>query len=281
MARSIPIRPTRSALFVPGSRPRAIEKATGLKADMLILDLEDAAGPKEKAEARSRVSGALSSWADCGAVRAVRVNAMGSGLEADDIAAARAADAIVLPKVERVDDLQAARRLMRDGPPLWAMIETPGALFQLREIGEAAADLGVAGLVAGTNDLAKAMKTTGRAALVPHLALIVAAARGYGLMPLDGVYNAYKDADGFADEAAAGKSLGFAGKTLIHPSQVSGANAAFGPSVEELDRARRLVAAFALPENAGKGAIPFEGTMAERLHLAEAEAILKQAEEET
>ena len=281
MTRSIAIRPIRSALFVPGSRPRAIEKAAGLKADMLILDLEDAAGPDEKAEAQTRVSGALSSWADCGTVRAVRVNAIGTGLEAGDIAAALAADAIVLPKVERVDDVQAARRLAPDGPPFWAMIETPGALFQLREIGEAAGDLGLAGLIAGTNDLAKAMKTTGRAALVPHLAQIVAAARGHGLIPLDGVFNAYQDADGFAAEAAEGKAFGFAGKTLIHPSQVAGANAAFGPSAEELDRARRLVDAFALPENAGKGAIPFEGTMAERLHLAEAEAILKQAEEET
>ena len=273
------IRLIRSALFVPGSRPRAIEKAAGLGADMLILDLEDAAGPEEKSAARDRVDNALAQWAGCGAIRAVRVNGIGSGLEGADIAAARGADAIVLPKVESVTDLQAARLLIPEGPPVWAMIETPKALFHLREIGQASAALGLAGLMAGTNDLAKALKTTGRAALVPHLALIVAAARGWGLVPLDGVYNAYQDADGFAAEAAEGKALGYAGKTLIHPSQVEGANAAFGPSTDEIARAKRLVAAFALPENAEKGAIPFEGTMAERLHLTEAEALLKQVGE--
>ena len=275
-----PIRPIRSALFVPGSRPRAIEKAAGLGADMLILDLEDAAGPEEKAAARGRVEDALDAWAGCGAVRAVRVNAIGSGLEGGDIAAARAADAIVLPKVESVTDLQAARLLVPEGPPLWAMIETPKALFALRDICQASRGLKLAGLIAGTNDLAKALKTAGREALVAHLAPIVAAARGWGLASLDGVYKAYQDADGFAAEAAAGKALGFAGKTLIHPSQVTAANTAFAPTADEIERARRLVAAFALAENAEKGAIPFEGTMAERLHLAEAEAILQQVEDE-
>jgi len=275
-----PIRPIRSALFVPGVRPRAIEKAAGLGADMLILDLEDAAGPDEKAAARSRVSETLEQWSGCGVIRAVRVNAIGSGLEGGDIAAARTADAIVLPKVESVADLQAARLLIPDGPPLWAMIETPKALFHLREIGETVLQLGLAGLIAGTNDLAKEMKTTGREALIPHLAAIVAAGRAWGLVPLDGVYNAYTDEAGFMAEARAGKALGFAGKTLIHPSQVTGANTVFGPDEGEIARARRLVAAFALPENAGKGAIPFEGTMAERLHLADAEAILEQVEEQ-
>lgn len=279
MTDQMPIRPIRSALFVPGSRPRAIEKAAGLGADMLILDLEDAAGPEEKAEARKRVSTAFDQWSGSGAIRAVRVNAIGSGLEGGDIAAARGADAIVLPKVESLAELQAARLLIPDGPPLWAMIETPKALFHLRDIGEAAAKLGLAGLIAGTNDLAKELKSSGRAALIPHLAAIVAAGRAYGLVPLDGVYNAYTDEAGFTAEARAGKALGFAGKTLIHPSQVAGANAAFGPDEDEIARARRLIAAFALPENTGKGAIPFEGTMAERLHLAEAEAILKQVED--
>lgn len=279
MTSQSPIRPLRSALFVPGSRPRAIGKAAGLGADMLILDLEDAAGPDEKADARGRVSEALDQWAGCGALRAIRVNAIGTGLEADDIRAAAGADAIVLPKVEGVADLEAARALMPGGPPLWAMIETPLALFHLREIGEAAGSLNLSGLIAGTNDLSKELKAAGRAAMVPHLAMIVAAGRAYGLTALDGVYNAYTDADGFAAEAADGKALGFAGKTLIHPSQVEGANAAFGPSDDEIDAARRLIAAFALPENAGKGAIPFEGTMAERLHLAEAEALLKLIED--
>jgi len=271
-----PIRPIRSALFVPGSRPRALEKAAGLGADMLILDLEDATGPGEKAEARGRVANALDQWAPSGALRAVRVNAIGSGLEGDDIAAARDADVIVLPKVECVRDVQAARLLIPGGPPLWAMIETPLALFRLQEIGEAASALGLAGLIAGTNDLGKELKATGRDALIPHLALIAAAGRAFGLTPLDGVYNAYKDTDGFVAEARAGKAMGFAGKSLIHPSQVASANEAFGPTSEEMDRARRLVAAFSLVENAGKGAIPFEGTMAERLHLAEAETILRQ-----
>jgi len=274
-----PIRPIRSALFVPGSRPRAIEKAAALGADMLILDLEDAAGPDEKAEARGRVVDALTHWSGCGAIRAVRVNGIGSGLEADDIATARDADAIVLPKVENVGDLTAARQMMADSPPIWAMIETPLALFHLREMGETAAKLNVVGLIAGTNDLGKDLKTTGRDALLPHLAMIVAAARAYGLTPLDGVYNAYTDEAGFLTEARAGKALGFAGKSLIHPSQVASANDAFGPTAEDFDQARRLIAAFALPENREKGAIPFEGTMVERLHLAEAEMILNLNEE--
>ncbi|MEE2527301.1 CoA ester lyase [Hyphobacterium sp. HN65] len=274
-----PIRPIRSALFVPGSRPRAIEKAAGLGADMLILDLEDAAGPDEKADARGRVSDALAQWAGCGAVRAIRVNAIGTGLEADDIAAAMGADAIVMPKVEGVADIEAARALMPDGPPLWAMIETPLALFHLREIGEAAGALNLSGVIAGTNDLSKELKAMGRGAMTPHLAQIVAAGRAYGLTPLDGVFNAYQDAHGFAAEASEGRALGFAGKSLIHPSQVQAANKAFGPLNDEIDAARRLVAAFALPENAGKGAIPFEGRMAERLHLAEAEALLKLSED--
>lgn len=273
------IRPFRSALFVPASRPRAIDKASGLGADMLILDLEDAAGPDEKAEARSRVPDTLDHWANCGALRAVRMNAIGTGLEADDAKAASGADAVVLPKVEGVSDLQAARTLLPEGVTVWAMIETPLALFHLREIGEAADDLGVAGLIAGTNDLGKLLKTQGRGPLTPYLAHIAAAARAYDLIPLDGVYNAYKDADGFAAEAEAGKAMGFTGKTLIHPSQVTGANAAFGPNAAEIERAKRLIAAFDLPENREKGAIPFEGTMAERLHLAEAEAILKQVED--
>jgi citrate lyase beta subunit len=276
MTRSIAIRPIRSALFVPGSRPRAVEKAAGLGADMLILDLEDAAGPEEKDAARESVPEALAAWAGSGALRAVRVNGIGTGLEAGDMAAAPEADAIVLPKAETAGDLRSARNLMPSGPPIWAMIETPLALFHLREIGEAADELKLAGLIAGTNDLAKEMKTGSREALVPHLAQIAAAGHAYGLTPLDGVFNAYTDKDGFAAEARAGKALGFTGKTLIHPSQVAAANTAFGPDTAEIERARRLVEAFAAPENRGKGAIPFDGTMAERLHLAEAEAILQQ-----
>ncbi|WP_421789353.1 HpcH/HpaI aldolase/citrate lyase family protein [Hyphobacterium sp.] len=274
-----PIRPIRSSLFVPGSRPRAIEKAVGLRADMLILDLEDAAGPEEKAGARMRVPEAMAHWAECYALRAVRINAIGTGLEAEDAKAASDAEAIVVPKVEGVSDLRAARAFLPEDQPIWAMIETPLALFHLREMGEVASELGVTGLIAGTNDLGKLLKTQGRAPLEPYLAQIVAAARAYDLTPLDGVYNAYKDETGFLEEAQSGKAMGFAGKTLIHPSQVSGTNSAFGPSKDEFDRAKRLIAAFELPENREKGAIPFEGTMAERLHLAEAEAILKQVED--
>lgn len=268
--------PPRSALFVPATRVRAIEKAAGLGADMLILDLEDATGPDEKTQARDGVAAALESWAGSGAIRAVRINAPDTGHWREDIDAAQKADAIVVPKIMDAGDLETVRNAAPDGPPLWAMVETPAALLALRDIAEAAPSAGVTGLIAGTNDLTKSLQLaggSGRFGLVPHLASIVAAGRAAGMAVLDGVFNAYKDADGFDREAVEGRALGFDGKSLIHPSQVTPANAAFAPGKAEIAWAKRVVAAFE-GTNAEKGVIALDGEMIERLHLTRARAIL-------
>ncbi|MEE2565576.1 HpcH/HpaI aldolase/citrate lyase family protein [Hyphobacterium marinum] len=272
---AIPV-PPRSALFVPATRARAIEKAAGLGADMLILDLEDATGPDDKAEARASVTAALDMWAGCGATLSVRINAPDTDHWHEDLAAAQSADAIVVPKIMDAGDLMTVRTALPDGPPLWAMIETPAALLALRDIAEAASGTGMTGLIAGTNDLTKSLMITSggdRFGLIPHLANIVAAGRAAGIAILDGVFNAYTDADGFDREASEGRALGFDGKSLIHPSQVGPANAAFAPGEAEIDWAKRVVAAFD-GVNADKGVIAMDGEMIERLHLARARAIL-------
>ena len=266
----------RSALFVPAMRERAISRAASAGADMLILDLEDATGPDEKTEARNVIATALDLWSSAQTLRAVRINAPDTDHWRDDLEAVQNADAIVVPKILSVDDLQTIRAAMRDDTPLWAMIETPESLLNLRDIAQAAIDLGVAGLIAGTNDLTKSLRLpsgSGRFGLIPHLAQIVAAARAGGVHILDGVYNAYKDTDGFAREAEEGRNLGFDGKTLIHPGQVAAANSAFGPNEAEIDWAKRVITAFNDPANSGKGVIAMDGEMIERLHLVRARAI--------
>ncbi|MHA6287981.1 HpcH/HpaI aldolase/citrate lyase family protein [Maricaulis sp. CAU 1757] len=269
----------RSALFVPAAKPRAIDKAAHAGADLMILDLEDAVGPEEKAEARDRVADALARWDVSGAIRAVRINALDSEWGQADLRAAARADAIVLPKVDQVGDLHAARSALSShgsSIALWAMIETPRALLNADSIGSATGT-GLAGLIAGTNDLCKELRCTAaqdRIALVPHLARIVCAARANQLYALDGVYNQFRDPKGFRAEAEQGRTLGFDGKTLIHPGQVDLAHLYFGPTPDDLEHAARIVAAFADPENAGKGVISLDGEMVERLHLDAARALL-------
>ena len=269
----------RSALFVPASKPRAIQKATHLGADMLILDLEDAVGPGEKEDARKAAETAMQIWSGAGAVRAIRVNAMDTEWGQADFAVAARADAVVLPKVEQVGDLHEARAALNahgSSVPIWAMIETPKSVLGVAAIA-AATGTGLAGLIAGTNDLCKDLRCRpdrDRLALVPHLAQIVCAARAHGLYSLDGVYNHFLDPKGFRSEAEQGHVLGFDGKSLIHPNQVDLAHLYFGPSSEELEHAARVVAAFAAPENAGKGVISLNGDMIERLHLEAARSLL-------
>jgi citrate lyase beta subunit len=266
----------RSALFVPALRERAISRAASAGADMLILDLEDATGPDEKTEARNVIATTLDLWSSAQTLCAVRINAPDTDHWRNDLEAAQNADAIVVPKILSADDLQTVRAAMGDDTPLWAMIETPESLLNLRDIAQAAIDLGVAGLIAGTNDLSKSLRLpsgSGRFGLIPHLAQIVASGRAGGVHILDGVYNAYKDTDGFAREAEEGRNLGFDGKTLIHPGQVAAANSAFGPNEAEIDWAKRVITAFNDPANSGKGVIALDGEMIERLHLVRARAI--------
>lgn len=273
-------RPRRSALFMPASNTRALDKARALAADVLIFDLEDSVSPDEQEAARrnlvERVKGA-----DFGRrEQVIRVSAADSpDFAADfDTAIDCAPDAILLPKAEDAASLAAmAGRLEAAGSParLWAMIESPGALVAINAIATAHGRL--ACLVVGPNDLAKSTGVAmrpGRMAMIPWFMTVMAAARAAGLAVLDGVYNNFRDVDGFAAECAQGVELGFDGKTLIHPAQIGPANAAFSPAPQEFERARRIVAAFAEPANAGRGAISLGGEMVERLHLDSARRLL-------
>ncbi len=270
----------RSALYMPASNARAIAKARTLDCDVVILDLEDAVAPDEKAAARDRIVEAVREGGFGPRELVVRINGLGTPWHADDIAALRdfPIDAVLVPKISYPADLAIVRTALgEDGPPIWAMIETCAAILSLAALSEAAAGANLTALIVGTNDLAKEMRCrlgADRMPLIPALTATIMAARAAGIVALDGVCNALDDPNRFAAECTQGAMLGFDGKTLIHPSQIDAANAGFGPSEEELAWAHTIVAAFAKPENADKGAIRLDGQMVERLHLAEAEAML-------
>jgi citrate lyase subunit beta / citryl-CoA lyase len=271
------VRPRRSVLYIPGSNARAMEKARSLPADAIILDLEDAVAPDAKAQARDLIVQALKQGSFGRREVLVRVNALDTAWWRDDLAIAAAGpDAILVPKVSTAEQLcELGRHLVgvtsEARVRVWAMMETPLAMLNARDIAASARD-GVsrlAGLVMGTNDLAKdtgARIVSGRAPMLPWLMTCVAAARAYGIDILDGVYNDIGNADGFAQECAQARELGFDGKTLIHPQQIAPCNEAFSPPPEEVASARKIIAAFDLPENANKGVIQIDGRMVERLH---------------
>lgn len=270
----------RSVLYLPASNARAIEKARTLNCDVAILDLEDAVAPEAKAEARAAAAAAVQSGG-FGPRLGVRINGLDTPWSLDDLAALKAAGAslIVAPKVETPETVHAITAQITRGAALWAMIETPRALLSLNEIAEAGGALD--GLMLGVNDLAKALGTgpsPDREPFKPWLALLVASARTHNLLAIDGVFNRIDDADGLIAEAAQGRLYGFDGKSLIHPSQIAPANAAFSPSEAEIEQARAVIAAFAAPEAEGLGAIRVNGAMAERLHLEQAQALLARAD---
>jgi citrate lyase subunit beta / citryl-CoA lyase len=293
----IPIRPRRSALYMPGSNARAIGKAKTLAADVVIFDLEDAVAPDTKAQARDQVCAAVQAGGYGLRELVIRINALETPWGEADLAAAIAAapDAILVPKVSSAETLAAVGLRLRklgaaERTKIWAMIETPLAILRAENIASAARDVDtrLACFVMGTNDLAKdtrARLLPGRAAMLPWLMTALAAARAHGIDILDGVYNNLSDADGFRTECEQGRDCGFDGKTLIHPDQIAAANEIYAPSQQEIESARAIVAAFERPENAGKGAISLNGRMVERLHaemakrtLALAEAIAEQAQ---
>jgi len=292
----IPIRPRRSALYMPGSNARAIEKAKTLAADVVIFDLEDAVAPEAKAQAREQVCAVVQAGGYGLRELVIRINALETPWGEADLAAAIAAapDAILVPKVSSAETLAAVGLRLRklgaaERTKIWAMIETPLAILRAENIASAARDVDtrLACFVMGTNDLAKdtrARLLPGRAAMLPWLMTALAAARAHGIDILDGVYNNLSDADGFRTECEQGRDCGFDGKTLIHPDQIAAANEIYAPSQQEIESARAIVAAFERPENAGKGAISLNGRMVERLHaemakrtMALAEAIAEQA----
>jgi citrate lyase subunit beta/citryl-CoA lyase len=272
------IRPRRSVLYMPGSNVRALEKAKTLPVDGVIVDLEDSVAPEAKETARKQAADAVKAGGFGGREVFIRVNGVDSPWHADDLsAAARAApDVILVPKVSSPDTLELiGRRLLDMGTDrktrVWAMIETPLAIFNILSIAAEARDseTRLSGFVMGTNDLAKdtrARLVPGRAPMLPWLSMCVAAARVHGIDILDGVYNDIGNADGFINECRQGVDLGFDGKTLIHPSQIEPCNTAFSPSPAEVEWARKMIKAFDVPENKGKGVVSIDGRMVERLH---------------
>jgi citrate lyase subunit beta/citryl-CoA lyase len=272
------VRPRRSVLYMPGSNARALEKARELPVDGVILDLEDAVAPEAKALARSLVGQALRKGGFGDREVMVRINGLDTRWWVDDLHAVADCrpDAVLVPKISTTGQLQdlAARIVDMGTDPhirVWAMMETPLAMLNVGEIAAAALDseTRLSGFVMGTNDLAKdtrARIVPGRAPMLPWLMHCVAAARAYGLDILDGVYNDLGNAEGFAQECRQARDLGFDGKTLIHPKQIEACNEAFSPAPAEVEAARKIIAAFDLPENAGKGVIQIESRMVERLH---------------
>lgn len=289
-------RPRRSVLYMPGSNARAIEKARTLPADGVILDLEDAVAPDAKADARRQVAEAVKAGGFGTREVFIRVNGIDTPWHAEDLSAAAhaAPDGILVPKISNPGQLEMiGQRLLDMGTDhrtrVWAMIETPVAIFNAQAIAACAKDseTRLAGFVLGTNDLAKetgAHLVPGRWTMLPWLTTCVLAARAYGISILDGVYNNLGDAEGFARECAQARDMGMDGKTLIHPSQIAPCNDAFSPAPEEVAQARKIIAAFEQPENRDKGVVQLDGRMVERMHadiarrtVAIAEAIATRA----
>jgi len=277
-------RPFRSVLYIPGSKERALEKAKDLPADAIIFDLEDAVTAEEKPAARALLAQVLAE-ADYGPrARIVRINGLDSDWGRDDVAAFAKAiaagakvDAILIPKVSTPADLDAVAALIPD-VPLWAMMETALGMLNASSI---AAHPRLAGMVMGTNDLAKELGSRFRAdrlAMQAGLGLCLLAARAHGLTIVDGVYNAFKDEAGLLAECEQGRDMGFDGKTLIHPAQLAIANTAFAPSEAEIDLARRQIAAFDEAETQGLGVAVVDGRIVENLHIVTARQTLAKAE---
>ena len=272
------IRPRRSALYMPGSNVRAMEKARILPVDCVILDLEDAVAPDRKEAARSAVVDTLRNGGFGSRELVVRINALDGAWGRDDIAALAkvAPDALLLPKASSPGDIMLCAKRMRDagigeGVRLWAMMETPNAILNADSLARTALDpasrLDV--LVMGTNDLAKETRARlipGRANMIPWLSTCVLAARAHGLDLLDGVFGDINNGEGLLSECRQGADMGFDGKTLIHPSQIDICNEVFSPSEAEVAWSRKVIAAFDLPENQGRGVIAVDGRMVERLH---------------
>lgn len=282
------IRPRRSALYMPGSNARALEKAKTLAADVVIFDLEDAVAPEAKETAREQVMAAVKGGGYGRRELVIRINGLDTPWGAEDLAKAAAAapDAILVPKVSTAAQLAAAGKSLAAAPKkmsVWAMIETPLAVLNLREIAAAARDPStrLCCFVLGTNDLVKETRAEldeNRTAALYWLSAAVTAARAYGIDVLDGVYNAFRDAEGFRRECIQGRQLGMDGKTLIHPDQIGPANEIFSPTAAEVEWSRKILAAFAEPQNQGKGVITVDGRMVELLHAETARRTVEIAE---
>ena len=278
-------RPRRSCLYMPGANARALEKAASLAADVLVLDLEDAVLPEAKAEARARVADKVVQRQYGGREVWVRVNALDTPWGRDDVSeiVESGPDGVLIPKIATAAEVFAADALFDEygaSPTmgLWVMIETPLAVLNLQQIAAASADSRLRGFVVGTNDLAKEMMAQpGEDRLAFHHALsqTVMAARAYGLIAIDGVFNDIGNDSGLQRESEQGRAFGFDGKSLIHPSQLAIANRVFAPDAVQLAHAHDVIAAFADPDNTGKGVLRVNGKMTEVLHIEQARALVQ------
>ncbi|MEP5155587.1 CoA ester lyase [Planktotalea sp.] len=271
-------RPFRSVLYIPGSKPRALDKARNLPVDAIIFDLEDAVSVDEKEAARDTLKEALATGGYGARFKIVRINGLDTQWGTSDAKAVTEmdADAILLPKVARSADLDALAEITGD-LPIWAMMESPRGMLNAAEI---AAHPKLAGMVMGTNDLAKELQSRDRADRLPMLTslqLCLLAAKAEGLIIVDGVYNAFKDDAGLKVECDQGRDMGFDGKTLIHPAQVEVTNTAFAPSAAEVELAQRQIAAFDEVEASGQGVAVVDGKIVENLHVATARETLAKA----
>jgi citrate lyase subunit beta/citryl-CoA lyase len=272
------IRPRRSLLFMPGSNARALEKARHLPADGIILDLEDSVGLDAKAVARDQIAKAVAARGFGKREVLIRTNSLDTPWWIDDVTMAGKArpDGILVPKISSVEDIDTIARCLRDlgaDPSIrvWTMIETARAVLHAEELAATSrnSDTRLAGFVFGPNDISRETRIRmlpGRATMLPMIAHCILAAHAYGLEILDGPYSDFSNVDGFAQECAQGRDLGFDGKTLIHPGQIEACNAIFTPPAEEVAYARKVIEAFQQPENASRGAIRLDGQMVERLH---------------
>ena len=272
------LRPYRSLLYIPGSKDRALEKARSLPVDAILFDLEDAVMPEAKVGARDTLTDALAEGGYGPRAKIVRVNGLDTEWGRGDVAALEGADidAILLPKVNSAADIDALAALC--DVPIWAMMETPLAIFNALEI---AAHPRVQGFVAGTNDLAKELNCRTRPDRLPMqmaLQTILMAARAHDVIAADGVYNQFKDDAGLEAECEQGRDLGFDGKTLIHPAQLEVANRVFAPSEAEVDLARRQIAAYEEVLETGQGVAVVDGKIVENLHVETARKTLAKAE---
>lgn len=280
-------RPRRSLLFSPAANARALEKAKTLASDALIFDLEDSASPEAKPEARAR---AIAAVADAGygeREKLIRINSLDTPWGNDDLraVAASSADGVVVPKITSSADIAAAARIIDEAggaTTLWVMIETARALLDIADIARTAArpEYRFGGFILGTNDIARETRVAmvkGRAPMLAWLGQCVLAARAFGHIIIDSVYNDFRDSDGLRAECEQGLHMGMDGKTVIHPAQIDIVNDIFAPSADEVAEARRIVDAFELPENSGKAVISIDGRMVERLHADMAQRTLGMA----
>lgn len=280
-------RPRRSVLYMPGSNPRALDKARSLAADGLIFDLEDAVAPDAKEQARQQVRDALAAGGYGRREILLRINGLATPWGQADVAAAATsgADAILVPKVESADTIRQVEQIMAangapEGMAIWAMMETPRGILRAEEIAQASPRMG--GFVMGTSDLTKelhSLHTRERLPMLTSLGICLLAARGYGLAVVDGVYLDLNDNEGLEYACRQGLELGFDGKTLIHPKQIEPANRVFAPSEQEVEFSRRIIEAHAEAAAQGKGVVVVDGKLIENLHVENARRLVAMAEQ--